>query len=284
MTDRYAVVGNPIAHSLSPRIHAEFARQTGQDMRYDAVLAPVEAFAACIDALVREGVRGANVTLPFKTEAWRLATRRTPRAAAARAANTLRFDRDGTYADNTDGVGLIRDLADNIGVELAGRRVLLLGAGGAARGVLLPLLAARVAAVTIANRTESTARELAAEIAREAALAIPGTPGALHACGYDSLSDSPYDIIVNATSGGLVGQAPPMPTRAVSTDTVAYDMVYGKGLTPFLALCRAAGARRCVDGLGMLVEQAAESFELWRGVRPRAAEVLAGLRGAFPAP
>jgi shikimate dehydrogenase len=284
MTDRYVVIGNPIAHSLSPRIHAEFARQTQQDLRYDAVLAPLEGFPACVAALVRGGVRGANVTVPFKTEAWELAQHRSPRAAAARAANTLRFDRDGTHADNTDGVGLIRDLVDNVGIDLVGRHVLLLGAGGAARGVLLPLLAARVAGVTVVNRTASKARELAAEVSAVADVACAGTGGVLRSCGYDELYGTGFDVIVNATSGGLRGEAPPLPAHAVMPDTVAYDMVYGKGLTPFLALCRAAGALRCVDGLGMLVEQAAEAFEWWRGVRPRASEVLAELRVSFPAP
>jgi len=284
MTDRYVVIGNPVGHSLSPRIHAAFARQTSQDLAYDAVLAPLDGFARCVANLGVAGVRGANVTVPFKLEAFALATERTARAAAAGAANTLTFARDGLLADNTDGIGLIRDLANTAGAALGRARVLLLGAGGAARGVLLPLLDARPSAVSIANRTPDKARELAAEFNRRAR--DSGLPDAPEIVGsdYEGSASDAYDVIVNATSGGLQGVAPPLPARAVSDSTVAYDMVYGKGLTPFLAFCRQAGARRCHDGLGMLVEQAAEAFRVWRGVNPDASAVLAVLRSAYPAP
>lgn len=269
MTDRYAVFGHPIAHSKSPAIHAAFARQTGQDLSYVALLAPLDGFAECVAAFRAGGGAGANVTLPFKEQAWRLATRRTPRAEAAGAVNTLRFDADGILGDNTDGVGLVNDLEDNLGVPLAGRRILLMGAGGAARGVLLPLLERRPAQLVIANRTPDKGRELAACFAHRG----PVTGG-----GYDALAGERFDVLINATAASLAGELPPLPAEAFAEGALAYDMMYGKD-TPFLALARAAGAR-VSDGLGMLVEQAAEAFVLWRGVRPATAPVIAMLRDA----
>ena len=264
MTDRYAVVGNPVAHSKSPQIHAAFARATGQDMSYEALLAPLDGFAAVVDGFVAGGGRGMNVTVPFKLEACRLATSLSPRAQAAGAANPLVFSAAGTYGDNTDGIGLV----------LAGRRILLLGAGGAARGVLLPLLQQQPASLTLANRTAAKAHALAAHFAAAAAGA------ALDAGGFADLAGRHFDLVINATAASLVDAVPLLPDGVYAPASLAYDMVYGKGLTPFLRAAQAQGAARLGDGLGMLVEQAAEAFCLWRGVRPQTAPVLAALRAA----
>jgi shikimate dehydrogenase len=267
MPDRYAVVGNPVAHSKSPLIHAEFARQTGELIEYGRVLAPLDAFTATIERFRAEGGKGANVTLPFKEEAFRLATRASDRARRAQAVNTLRFDADAIFGDNTDGVGLTNDLVRNLGVELAGARILLVGAGGAARGVIPSLLEARPAALVVANRTVPRAEELARTF---------GAPVVARA--FDALGGEQFEVVVNATSASLAGEAPALPAGIYARDAVAYDMMYGKGETPFLANARAHGAARLADGLGMLVEQAAESFFIWRGVRPDTAPVLALLR------
>ena len=264
MTDRYAVFGHPIAHSKSPQIHAAFARQTGQDMAYEAILAPVDGFAASVDAFVAAGGRGGNVTVPFKEEAFRLATRLTPRAKRAGAVNTLRFDDGVVIGDNTDGAGLVNDLAGNLGCALAGRRILLLGAGGAARGVVGPLLDQAPAALVIANRTVSRAEVLADLFDR-----------GVTASAYEAL-DTPFDVIVNATAASLAGELPPLPPVVFTAGTLAYDMMYGRD-TPFLTFARSHGAATA-DGLGMLVEQAAEAFFVWRGVRPDTAPVIATLR------
>ena len=274
MTDRYAVVGNPVAHSKSPQIHAAFARATGQDMSYEALLAPLDGFAAVVDGFVAGGGRGMNVTVPFKLEACRLATSLSPRAQAAGAANTLVFSAAGTYGDNTDGIGLVADLQRNLGLVLAGRRILLLGAGGAARGVLLPLLQQQPASLTLANRTAAKAHALAAHFAAAAAGA------ALDAGGFADLAGRHFDLVINATAASLVDAVPLLPDGVYAPASLAYDMVYGKGLTPFLRAAQAQGAARLGDGLGMLVEQAAEAFCLWRGVRPQTAPVLAALRAA----
>lgn len=265
MTDRYAVLGNPIAHSKSPRIHGLFAAQTRQDMRYEAILAPIEGFAGAVRAFIEAGGRGANVTVPFKEEAFRLATERTPRAEAAGAVNTLRFDGSAILGDNTDGAGLVRDIAGNLGFSLEGRRILLLGAGGAARGVILPLLAGNPAALFVANRTAGKAEELAR------AFADPRLSGG----GFGDIPGA-FDLTINATSAGLQDAALPLPASAFAPGGLAYEMVYGRE-TPFMAQARAAGAL-VADGLGMLVEQAAEAFLVWRGIRPDTAPVLAELR------
>lgn len=270
MTDRYAVVGNPIAHSKSPAIHAEFARQTGQDLEYTRLLAPIDGFASAVAAFRADRGRGLNVTLPFKGEAFQLAGKLSPRAQAARAVNTLRLDDDEIYGDNTDGVGLLRDVVDNHGFSLRGRRVLLLGAGGAARGVVGSLLEAEPAALVIANRTLDKAAAMAAQFG-----------GVVHAASYAALAGERFDAIINATSASLAGQLPPLPAGVYAPGALAYDMMYGKGETPFLAAAREQGAALCVDGLGMLVEQAAESFFIWRGVRPATAPVLAALRASL---
>ncbi len=280
MTDRYAVFGNPVAHSRSPRIHALFAAQTGQDIGYLAILAARDGFGAAVRDFIAAGegrARGANVTVPFKEEAFRLATRRTPRAQAAGAVNTLSFDGDAIAGDNTDGAGLVRDLKDNLGAAPAGRRVLLLGAGGAARGAILPLLAEHPGELVIANRTEETAVRLAREFAE--LCAGPGGNAAgpkPDGVGYAALAGRQFDLVINATSAGLSGAALPLPASLFAPGCVAYEMVYGRA-THFMTEASAAGAR-VADGLGMLVEQAAEAFFIWRGIRPRTAPVLASLR------
>jgi shikimate dehydrogenase len=270
MTDRYAVIGNPIAHSKSPAIHAAFARQTGQDMSYEAILAPQDGFAAAVAAFRAAGGRGMNVTVPFKLEALALADMPTERARLAGAANTLRFDADGVFADNTDGVGLARDLTGRLGLRLAGRRILILGAGGAARGVILPLLEERPALLAVANRSVDKAEALKAQFAPF---------GELAAGGFDAFAGGAFDVVINATSASLAGAHLALPAGLFAPGALAYDMVYGKGETPFLAQARRLGATLVSDGLGMLVEQAAESFFLWRGVRPATAPVLAMLAG-----
>ncbi|MFA7241653.1 MAG: shikimate dehydrogenase [Sulfuricellaceae bacterium] len=272
MTDQYAVIGNPIAHSKSPLIHAEFARQTGQDMAYTAILAPLDGFAATVKAFQSDGGKGLNVTVPFKQEAWKLATRLTGRARMAEAVNTYKFEADGAIlGDNTDGAGLVRDICDNLGVALAGKRVLLMGAGGAARGVLSPLLEREPARLFIANRTAAKAGELALQFGHE---------GVLVGGGYGDIAGMAFDLVINATSSSLSDELPPLPPGVFASGALAYDMMYGKGLTPFLRFAQEQGAARLADGLGMLVEQAAEAFALWRGVYPETAPVIEMFRAA----
>ncbi len=272
MTDRYAVFGNPIGHSKSPLIHARFATQTAQAMRYEALLAPLDGFAEAVRQFVEAGGRGANVTVPFKEEAWRLCTQLTPRAERAGAVNTLSFDGGVVAGDNTDGAGLVRDLESNIGVVLAGKRIALLGAGGAARGALAPLLAAGVQSIRIANLSIDKAAELAAGVA---------DLGRVLAGGYEDLKNGAFDVVINATSASLTGATLLLPEGLCGTGCLAYDMMYGRGETPFMVQARALGAGRGADGLGMLVEQAAEAFFVWRGVRPATAGVLAELRASL---
>jgi shikimate dehydrogenase len=264
MADRYAVIGHPVAHSKSPWIHAEFARQTRQALEYGRIEAPLDGFARAVDEFRAAGGRGANVTLPFKEQAFHYcAGAVTERAGAAGVVNTLVVEEGRVRGDNTDGVGLLRDLETNLARKIAGARLLLLGAGGAAQGVLGPLLGAGPQRLVVANRTAGRARELARRF---------GAAG----CSYEELGGEQFDLLVNATSAGLAGEAPPLSARAFAPGALAYDMVYGRD-TPFLAMARAAGAVAC-DGSGMLVEQAAESFFLWRGLRPDTAPVLAALR------
>lgn len=265
MTDRYAVVGNPIAHSKSPLIHAEFARQTRQDLSYAALLAPLDGFARTVQEFRQAGGKGLNVTVPFKQEAWRLATRLTERAQLAQAVNTLKFEDGGILGDNTDGAGLVRDITSNLGFAIRGKKILLMGAGGAARGVILPLLKQCPALFAIANRTADKAHELAQ-------LFLPH--GDISSGEYNSLAGCHFDLVINATSSSLSGELPPLPGGVFSPGSLAYDMMYGKGLTPFLLFAQAHGAAQLADGLGMLVEQAAESFFLWRGVRPDTRPVI----------
>jgi shikimate dehydrogenase len=280
--DRYAVAGHPVEHSQSPFIHAEFARQTGQAIDYGRLLCPLDGFAETVRAFAADrsqGIaRGCNVTVPFKFEAFALAARRTPRAERAQAANTLRFDADeagGWLADNTDGIGLVRDIERNAGVSLAGRRVLLIGAGGAAAGALGPLLEARPAAMVVANRTRAKA---AALVARHADLA---QGAALSACAPDEAGTG-FDVVINATASSLQGGGIPVDAQALAPGALALDMMYGAAAQGFLAWAGSHGARGR-DGLGMLVEQAAEAFFVWRGVRPETAPVLQALRARLAA-
>jgi shikimate dehydrogenase len=276
--DRYAVIGNPVAHSKSPAIHTAFAAQTGQRLHYDAILAPLDGFCAAVEAFRSTGGRGLNVTVPFKLEAFALAEQLTPRAQAAGAVNTLVFGDGNVLGDNTDGAGLVRDLCNNLGYSPTGRRVLLLCAGGAARGALLPLLATQPASLTLANRTESKANALVS------AFRPHGGTTALTASGFDALEGQQFDLVINATAASLSDCAPELPTGLYAANSLAYDMMYGADDTPFMAAARRDGASRLADGLGMLVEQAAESFTLWRGVRPATAPVLAALREQMSRP
>lgn len=270
--DLYAVVGNPISHSKSPWIHSHFARQTGEPVEYTAIQAPLDGFETTVRDFFRRGGKGLNVTVPFKEQAWAMADRRTARAEKAGAANTLYLDGDGNLtADNTDGAGLVTDLTDNHGFDLAGERILVLGAGGAVRGVLGPLLAERPATLVIANRTPARAEALAELFAPEAGRTQ------LSACGFHQLSDA-FDLIINGTSASLQGELPPLPASLVGPGTRGYDMMYGHEITPFNRWLLDQGGRLGVDGLGMLVEQAAEAFAVWRGVHPKTAPVMAALR------
>ena len=266
--DRYCVIGNPIGHSKSPAIHAAFALQTGQNMAYERCLAPLDAFAATVAALVLGGCRGANVTVPFKLEAAALCTRLSARAEAAGAVNTLVFAGGAIEGDNTDGAGLVGDIVHNAGFSIAGKRVLLLGAGGAARGAILPLLGQGPAQLVIANRTRSTADALAARFA--------GPGRNVSACEFADLN-SPFELVINATSASLGGAMPPVPAQVFSAATLALDMMYGPRPTLFMEFATLRGASTR-DGLGMLVEQAAEAFALWRGVRPDTAAILQHMR------
>jgi shikimate dehydrogenase len=266
--DRYAVIGNPIGHSKSPRIHNTFAQATGQSLEYTAIEGNADTFDATVHAFRENGGRGMNVTAPFKLQAFGLATDRMERARLAGAANALKFEGDRIYADNFDGVGLVNDIQRNLGVPLAGKRVLMLGAGGAARGAVLPFLAQSPAEYTIVNRDLEKARTLV----REA-----GSPANLHALSYRDIADQPFDVVVNATSACLRGELPPVAPRAFGEGALAYELVYGKGLTPFLRLAQNAGVSRLADGVGMLVEQAAEAFAWWRGVRPDTRSMIASL-------
>ena len=267
---RFAVAGNPVAHSQSPFIHAEFSRQTGVPLVYERLLCPLDAFGATVRAFADTGASGCNVTLPFKFEAYALAARRTPRAELARACNTLRFDRDGWLGDNTDGPGLVRDIEANASVPLRGARVLLVGAGGGAAGALGSLLACAPAEVVVANRTVERAERLVDGHAA-AAGSTRLRAASLEDCG------AAFDIVVNASASSVSGTPVPVPTRVLRPGTLALDMMYGPPATAFLAWAEAGGAVGR-DGLGMLVEQAAAAFELWNGVRPKAATVLADLR------
>ncbi len=267
--DRYAVMGNPIAHSKSPRIHSLFAEQTGQRLRYEALLVAEDGFTEAVAAFQRAGGRGLNITVPFKQQAWDLVDERGPRAALAGAVNTIAF-RDGhRYGDNTDGVGLVRDLTVNHDTVLHDREVLVLGAGGAVRGVLGPLLEQRPARLVIANRTPSRALELAEAFA---------DLGPVQGGGLPELAGQHFDVVINGTAASLHGEVPPLPDDLLRPGAVCYDMMYGPQPTAFVEWARAHGAAQALDGLGMLVEQAAESFLLWRGVRPDTAPVIAALR------
>ena len=271
MTDRYAVIGNPIAHSKSPLIHAEFARQTGHDISYTAILATHDSFVGAVSDFIAKDGKGMNVTVPFKEQAWKyLATDIAPRATSARAVNTLIFEDGKIIGDNTDGMGLLRDIECNLGIPVAGRRVLLMGAGGAARGVLPELLSRYPAALNIVNRNMDRARELKDRFAASGNLSVTE---------YSGLSGSQFDLVINATSSSLNNDLPPLPKGIFGAGALAYDLMYSKELTPFLKFAQSQGAAKLADGFGMLVEQAAESFLIWRGVRPDTRPVIAMLKG-----
>ena len=269
MTDRYAVIGNPIGHSLSPRIHAAFAAQTGDDISYSRLLGAIDHVERDFEQFFASGGRGLNVTVPFKEAACRFADRLSERAREAGAVNTLIAKATGIHGDNTDGAGLVNDLAGNHGFAFAGKRILLLGAGGAARGVLQPLLDEAPARLVIANRTAQKAIDLAARATAQ--IDVTG-------CGLDSLQGQRFELIVNATAAGLDARVPPIPDDCLADGAWTYDMMYGAQPTAFVQWGRGHGAAVALDGLGMLVEQAAESFRLWRGVRPDTAGVITALR------
>ena len=267
MTDRYAVIGNPIAHSKSPLIHRLFAEQTGQDISYQSIEAPLDGFAATIQQLRAEGYKGCNVTVPFKFQAYEIATQRSGRAHDAHAVNTIIFEGEEILGDNTDGIGLLADIEKNLGYKLFLKDALILGAGGAAAGILWPLFNAGVG-IIIANRTLEKAQQLA--------IPFEGA-GTVFAKRYEDLAGRSFDLVINATSSGLSDDLPPLPDGLFKPGALAYDMMYGKD-TPFMAFARKQGAHVVSDGLGMLVEQAATAFALWRKVRPETKSVLEALR------
>lgn len=267
--DRYGVIGHPVAHSWSPFIHGMFARQTGQNLVYRLHDVVADDFRNYVLEFFSRGGSGLNVTVPHKVAAADLANELTPRAERAGAVNTLALRRDNRLlGDNTDGAGLVHDLRDNLGVDIGGHRVLILGAGGATRGVVAPLLVLQPAELAICNRTAERAEALAADFSGL---------GAVRGCGFEGLGDSPYDLVINATSASLSGEVPAIPATVLSAGTVCYDMAYSRSDTPFTKWAREQGCARALQGWGMLVEQAAESFQLWRGVRPQTAPVLAAL-------
>jgi shikimate dehydrogenase len=259
MPDYYAVIGNPIAHSKSPWIHAEFSRQTGQDVRYEALLAPLDGFTAAVAHFRERGGKGMNVTVPFKREAYAISHGLTKRAHAAGAVNTLTFTDDEILGDNTDGVGFMQDILVNLGFSVTAKRVLLMGAGGAARGVILPLLERAPGMLAIVNRTRGKADELRQQFS---------SAGNIVSGDYADIRGETFDLVINATSSSLHGQLPVLPTGIFARESMAYDMVYGDGRSIFLQFATQHGASRLADGIGMLVEQAAESFFLWRGIKP----------------
>jgi shikimate dehydrogenase len=268
--DRYAVMGNPVAHSKSPRIHTLFAEQTSQQLRYDAILVEKDGFREAVADFLQQGGKGLNITVPFKEEAWGLAATHSDRAERAGAVNTLVLDANGRhFGDNTDGAGLVRDLLHNHGTVIKNQRLLLVGAGGAARGVIEPLLGERPSLLVIANRTADKAVELARRFCE-----LGHTEG----CGLDDVDGQRFDIIINATAASLSGKVPALPESIITADSWCYDMMYGDRPTAFMDWAQQLGAARCMDGLGMLVEQAAESFNLWRKVRPVTGPVIQALR------
>jgi shikimate dehydrogenase len=273
MTDKYAVVGNPVAHSVSPRIHAAFARATGQALEYGKLAVERADFKTAVLAFRDAGGKGLNVTLPFKHEAWLLAQVRAGYALHAHAVNTIAFQDTKIIGHNTDGTGLVADLEKNLGRSIAGQRVLVMGAGGAAYGVIQPLLDRHPQQIVVANRTPEKARGLIAHFAQHANLA----QGGIATRPYAELRGARFDLVINATSAGLDDAMPALPPAIFAAGALAYDVVYGK-TTPFMKFAHLHGAACVADGLGMLVEQAAESFYIWRGVRPATAPVIAMLR------
>lgn len=271
MTDKYAVIGNPISHSKSPLIHEAFAKQTSQHISYERILAPLDGFDVTIRDLIAQGFKGVNVTVPFKFEAYDLCQTHTERAFVAGAANTLIFNGSHIAGDNTDGAGLVNDIEKNLGLSLHGKQVLLLGAGGAAQGVLQPLVEAKPNQITVANRNVNKADLMVKR------LSIEQTICNILVLDFDALTQ-PFDVIINATSAGLTDTALPIPDIVFAKNTLAYDMMYGRE-TPFMKQARECGAQ-VADGLGMLVEQAAEAFYIWHGVRPDTQSVMQQIRNS----
>ncbi len=268
MIDLYAVIGNPISQTKSPFIHGLYAKACGQDISYTALEGPLGGFTSAVEAFRAAGGRGMNVTVPFKMDACAYATALSERARLAGAVNALKFEGDQVLGENFDGIGLVRDVTHNLGFALRGKRVLVLGAGGAVRGALLPFIHEQPASLTIANRTPSKAVALAAEVASHAQV---------NGCSYEALAGQSYDLVFNATSASLRGELPPVPATAFAPGCLAHELAYGKGLTPFLRFAQASGAGHLADGVGMLAEQAAEAFEWWRGTRPDTQGVIAQL-------
>jgi shikimate dehydrogenase len=267
--DRYAVMGNPIGHSKSPMIHGLFAQQTGQDLKYEALLVPVDGFAAAVRNFQHQGGKGLNITVPFKQEAWQLVSQRSEQAERAGAVNTLSFkEQNVIIGDNTDGTGLVRDICSNHKFTLQEKNILVLGAGGAVRGVLEPLLSEQPQRVVIANRTLARAEQL---------VQIFSPMGTVNACGFEDIPDQAFDLIINGTAASLQGEMPPLPPQ-IAQQAFCYDMMYGKEPTIFMQWAQQHGANDISDGLGMLVEQAAESFFIWRGVRPNTDPVIKAVR------
>lgn len=269
MTDHYAVIGNPISHSKSPLIHTKFAKQTGQDLDYITREIPLDGLATGLKQLQAEGFKGINITVPFKEQAWQIVSNKSDHATRAGAINTILFKDDGSlYGDNTDGIGLCRDLVDNHQIELKGKRLLLLGAGGAARGVIEPLLSYQPKELIVANRTASKAEYLADMF---------GDFGNISGGGFNDLSGS-FDVIINATAASLHGEVPPLADTILKPNASCYDMMYSDTDTAFISWSKQHGATKAIDGLGMLIEQAAEAFRIWRGIKPETQAVMSLIR------
>lgn len=270
MTDSYAVFGNPIEHSKSPEIHTAFAQQTQQDLVYTKQLVATEGFAAAVKDFQQQGGKGLNITVPFKLDAYALADALSQRARQAGAVNTLILNDDGSIeGDNTDGLGMVNDITQTQGWPIKDKVVLLIGAGGAVRGVLGPILAERPAKVYIVNRTVEKAQQLAVAFSKE---------GNIEALSFDDIPKKAMDIVINGTSASLSGQLPPLPVEIIAADTACYDMMYAKEATAFLAWAQQQGSLKLADGLGMLVGQAAEAFHIWRGIKPSTVEVIDQLK------
>ncbi|MBL4608853.1 MAG: shikimate dehydrogenase [Pseudomonadales bacterium] len=270
--DRYGVMGNPIKHSLSPSIHRMFAETSEQNLCYEAMLVAEDAFKQAVEGFSDSGGKGLNVTVPFKEQAWQLATKRSQRAELAGAVNTLSFVDGEIFGENTDGVGLVTDILNNHHGEIKGKRILIVGAGGAVRGILAPILAEQPAELVLVNRTVSKAEGLAEHFQHL---------GKIHPCGFDALDDRPFDCLINGSSASLGGQLPPLPSGCIAPHSWCYDMMYGAEPTPFNVWAEQQGAAKVMDGLGMLVEQAAEAFFIWRHVRPKTSPVLEALRNSL---
>lgn len=276
MTDRYAVIGNPVSHSKSPQIHTAFAKQTGQELEYTALLVDIGQLASAVADFQRNSGKGLNITVPFKRDAWQLASSLSDRAERAGAVNTLvLYGENDYYGDTTDGIGLVNDLKNNHDIHLNARHILILGAGGAVRGVLEPILQQFPSQLVIANRTVETAAQLAKEFS---------DLGAISGCGFDELAGETFDLIINGTSASLSGELLPLPDYLLSNDACCYDMMYAAEATPFMQWGQQQGAAQCYDGLGMLVEQAAESFNIWRQIRPDTAPVIKKIRESLQRP